>query len=511
MVSLISALSASFHSTHAKGFVPMKITLPDLHTSHSITNEEAMSLCQLALEQKDREDYAGAQETMRRLWAGVGEQPKTEGLHPSVAAEVFLTAGILTGWIGSKHRVKDAQETAKNLLTESQTYFESAGDVMKTAAARTETAFCYWRQGQLNEARIMVREALEKLPTAGNTRARALLKLSAIECSAARYREALAVLTDNAAIFGRLAHHTVKGGYHQEMAIILRNLGRSEKRDDYIMRAISEFQKADQEFKRAHNHVYRADVKNNVGLTLFNIGRYNEAHQYLDEARRLSMRFKDRARTGIYDESKAQVFIAEGKFKEAEKAARQAVFAFEKSEHYCDMADALITQGIALARAGHTERAHFIFQQAIQTALQVNALNVAGLAALSLTEEVALDTLTLQAAYQQAREWLAGSERQDIRLRLGDAAGKLAQTLRGELSTDRASEILFTKPFDLQAMMLKYEGTLIKQALAQANGSVTHAASLLGVSYQALCYMVEKRHPSLLKERTPIRRRRKNQ
>lgn len=56
-------------------------------------------------------------------------------------------------------------------------------------------------------------------------------------------------------------------------------------------------------------------------------------------------------------------------------------------------------------------------------------------------------------------------------------------------------------------MMLKYEGALIKQALAQSNGSVTYAASLLGVSYQALSYMIENRHKELLKARTPIRRR----
>jgi len=55
--------------------------------------------------------------------------------------------------------------------------------------------------------------------------------------------------------------------------------------------------------------------------------------------------------------------------------------------------------------------------------------------------------------------------------------------------------------------MLKHESTLIRQALVQSNGSVTHAASLLGVSYQALCYMIENRHKDLLKERTPIRRR----
>jgi tetratricopeptide (TPR) repeat protein len=253
--------------------------------------------------------------------------------------------------------------------------------------------------------------------------------------------------------------------------------------------------------------VFRADVKNNVALVFCNLFRYKEAHEYLDDARRLSARFRDKVRTGIYGESAAQVFIAEGKFKQAELAARKAVVSFEKSGHHCMMAEALITQGVALARSGRTERAQFIFQQAMQTALQVDALNIAGLATLTLIEEVELDPLTLQAAYQQAREWLATSKSQDVLRRLGDAAGKLAESVRGELSADKASEILFAKPFDLQSTMLRYEGALIKQALLQANGSVTHAASLLGASYQSLSYTIESRHPELLKERTPIRRR----
>lgn len=509
VAGLISDAASKFSCKYSKGFSSMKIALPQTRTSSLVTNAEATALCHDALEQKDREDYAGAQKTMQRLWSGVGERPKVEGLYPATVGEVLLTVGILTGWIGSKNQIKDAQETAKDLISESITYYESVSDLMMIATARTEIAFCYWRQGELNEARTMIQESLERLPAAGNTRGRAVLKLVAVEISAARFHEAQRILTDNEYLFLNLKHHLIKGGYHNEMALTLRRLAKSETRDDYLTQAIDHFQKADHEFKLARNPVYRGDVKNNVGLILFNLSRYKEAHRYLDEARRLAGRIKDKARTGIYNESKAQVFIAERKFKEAEIVARQSVIAFEKSEHFCEMAEALITQGIALARSGKTERAHFIFQQAIQTALRVNALSMAGLAALALIEEVELDSLTLQAAYQQAREWLAGTERRDVLLRLGDAAGKLAESLRGELPTDKASEILFTKPFDLQEMMLKYEGALIKQALAQSNGSVTYAASLLGVSYQALSYMIENRHKELLKVRSPIRRRAK--
>jgi hypothetical protein len=55
--------------------------------------------------------------------------------------------GILTGWIGSKNQIKEAQETAKNLITESINYFESVGDQKQLAAARVELAYCYWRDG----------------------------------------------------------------------------------------------------------------------------------------------------------------------------------------------------------------------------------------------------------------------------------------------------------------------------------------------------------------------------
>jgi tetratricopeptide (TPR) repeat protein len=347
----------------------LKIASPKLHTSHLTANEEALLRCQTALEQKDKEDYEAAQETMRRLWRGVGERPETKSLHVSVEAEVLLCVGILTGWIGSRNQIKEAQETAKNLITESIIYFESVGDQKRVAAARVELAYCYWRDGELNEARIMLREALKKLTAEGTTRARALLKLTTVECSAARYHEALGILTDNAPLFQRLANHAVKGAYHSELAIILRNLATSEKRDEYLRRAISEFEKADQEFKRARNSVFRADVKNNVGLILFNLSRFKEAHRYLDEARSLTVRFKDKARIAQIDESSAQVFIAEGKPKEAEAVARRAVSALEKAGHYCMMAEALITQGIALARSRRRERAQLILQRALITSM----------------------------------------------------------------------------------------------------------------------------------------------
>ena len=161
---------------------------------------------------------------MRPLWKGVGERPKTTGLDPSVTAEVWLCAGILTSWIGSKNQIRDAQELAKNLITQSMTYFESSRDVTKVAIAQSEIAYCYYREGTLNEARSWLHEALRKLTFEGAARARALLKLTTVECSAGLFHEALELLNENEALFRKITNHTIKGGYHPELAIILRNL-----------------------------------------------------------------------------------------------------------------------------------------------------------------------------------------------------------------------------------------------------------------------------------------------
>lgn len=130
--------------------------------------------------------------------------------------------------------------------------------------------------------------------------------------------------------------------------------------------------------------------------------RFKEAYKYLDEARRLTIRFKDKARTAQIDETRAQVLIAEGKYKEAEYVARKAAAALGKSGHQRLVACALITQGTALARLDRREHAQLIFQRAMEVALRMEALSAAGLAALTMIEELdQLSPETLQAAYQQ--------------------------------------------------------------------------------------------------------------
>jgi transcriptional regulator with GAF, ATPase, and Fis domain len=113
----------------------------------------------------------------------------------------------------------------------------------------------------------------------------------------------------------------------------------------------------------------------------------------------------------------------------------------------------------------------------------------------------------LEAAFIKARRWLAESQCRDVLLRVNEAAEKVVLALGGELSDEAATEVLLTTHVNLQATVLQFERSLIKQALAKVNGKVTYAASLLGLSHQGLAYVIDSRHKELLKVRSPVRRR----
>ncbi len=182
-------------------------------------------------------------------------------------------------------------------------------------------------------------------------------------------------------------------------------------------------------------------------VVLTKLGRFKEAHKHLDQAREITVRFKHRTRTAQIDGTRAELLIAEGRFKDAEAVARRAATQLEKAGHSCWLADALILQATALARLEKQTRAHVILQRAIEVAHEADALNKAGLAALTMIEEVdRLSPDTLQAAYQQAHEWLADSQSREVLSRLSAAAGKLAASLRREMSRDEAVDVLLTKP-----------------------------------------------------------------
>src|SRR5215203_5810760 len=140
----------------------------------------AQRSCQLAKRFEDKGEYEEARKALAPYWHRLGERPRLTGLEPASAAEVLLRAGVLTGIIGSRNQISETQEAAKNLISESLNLFESLAYENKIAEAQTELALCYWRTGEINEARDLLSEILSQSVVEGELRAKALLRFAIV-------------------------------------------------------------------------------------------------------------------------------------------------------------------------------------------------------------------------------------------------------------------------------------------------------------------------------------------
>jgi tetratricopeptide (TPR) repeat protein len=291
----------------------MRITSPYLKAAHLTRNEEIALRCQTAFDLRSVGDHYEALQVMRPLWKAVGHRPQTKDLPNPVAAELLLCSGILTSWISSMHPNRGGQQTAKELITDSIGLYQSMGDAKKVAAARIELSISHWYTGNISDARNELVSALQTLTTQGRTRARAIVQLSIVEWLAMRYETALEILEDNASLFRKINDHLLKANYRMQLGIVLHGLAESHRKQDLSLRALDEYNEANRELQLTRNVFFKVSLKNNVANVLRQLGRFSEAHKYLDEAREFASRMRDRMRVIQIDETRVQVLLAQGK------------------------------------------------------------------------------------------------------------------------------------------------------------------------------------------------------
>lgn len=412
-------------------------------------NERARLRCRLAKELEEAGNYEGARSAMAGLWQRVGERPMLKGMDEKTVCQVLLRAGALTGWIGSSMQVEGAQEIAKDLLTESRRHFERLKDPVGAAEAHIEVAWCYWREGAYDEARVTLREALEELSGKDNDlQALALVRLADVERASRRFSDGLRVLGEAAPLIETSSSHSLKGKYHNTLALVLRNLGAAENHGDYIDRALVEYAAASFHFEQAGHTRFRARVENNLGFLFFTIKRFEEAKKHLDCARRLFDSLKDGGSCAQVDESRARLLLAQGKNTEAERVVRSAIRIQENSGEQSLLAESLTTHGTALARLGQTERARMILQRAIEVASLVGDKEKAGLAAITLIEEIGerLTTNEITAAYERAVAFLKGSQNLETLARLVACSERVLAISRRRKGEFNSSNFLYASP-----------------------------------------------------------------
>ena len=483
-----------------------------------VVGDDVIPLCEIAKNLEEAGEFEHAAKTLSGFWNGLLNRPKTQGLNEDAKAELLLRTGTLTGWLGSAKQASGAQEAAKDLISESAAIFERLEMTEKVAEARVDLAVCYWREGGLDEARVTLRLVLDSLGESRNEqRLRALLNSALVEWTATRDRDALRICTEAAPLFNLSFNHALKGKFHNTYAAVLRGVGTAEKRDDYIDLALVEYAAASYHFEQVGHKRFQARVENNVGFLFATIGRFREAQEHLTHSRALSLSVGDHGGAAGAEDSRAQAFLLEGKYEQAEKAARVAVRSLRQGGEQVMLAEALTTHGKALARLKQTHIAKTTLDQAVEIAQTAGNPDRGGIAAITAIEELSghLSVDTLQDYYRTAETLLSNSQNLSIKTRLGESARRVLSVALAEANVvnpppSAADTVTMDPGFSLDTEVLRYEGDLIRRALKESGGSVTRAARLLGVTHQGLAFILNGRHSDLLSIRTPVKRRRRS-
>ena len=184
----------------------------------------------------------------------------------------------------------------------------------------------------------------------------------------------------------------------------------------------------------------------------------------------------------------------------------------ERGDHQAYLAEAVTTHAVALARLGNDVRARTLFDRAFDIAVMAGDHECAGLAKLSIIEEMggktpAKDLMTI---YRSALNCLQNSQSPCAVKRLM-ACGEMIFQMLDRLDYE---ELEFNEPwegFSFKRHVKASESRVIERALRDAEGSVTKAAKFLGFKHhQSLISLLNTRHRDLVDKRSAARKRRRH-
>lgn len=388
-------------------------------------DERAAFACELARQLERVGEYEQARDALYEWWTIAAESNANSISDQAIRAEVLLRVGSLTGWLGSTSQMAGAQEAAKTLITKSLEIFDNLRDREKAIEARSELALCHWREGALDDARVLLETARSDLKDdESEGRVRLSLLTAMVETSAGRRHDALRTCREALPVAELIPNPEVKGRLHNQLASLYAHLGRTESREDYLDIALVEYTAASFYFEQAGMSRYEAMVENNVGFLFLTLDRPKDARDHLDRARIVFKKLGDLKGVAQVDESRARVLISEKRYEEAERLSHSAAKIVAKGDEDRILAEMLITRGISLARMGKYSLAQTVLERSMEVSMNSGDRENTAVAALTILEELAshISPVDRSSLFGKASELLTFSQQSGVLRRLINCA-----------------------------------------------------------------------------------------
>jgi len=367
-------------------------------------------------------------------------------------AELLRLYGFFLTFEGRAKSRKDFHLLAKDCVTKAIEIFEEEKISEKAAEAKITLAFCYWNNGEADEAEALF-EMLENEfenkidPTYLQLQ---INKIMLYWCSG-RFEKGIEIIKKIALIVELCVDFRLRIMFNLESATLFHHHGDLKSAESYFSKTIDLCKRFDHDY-------FLAVAYNNYSLVLSDQNNFNEAHDY---SIRAEAGFKRINQTGwlphVYD-SQAQIFLAEKQFGRALERVETALVDFSASDDTYGHIGALWTKC-----------------------------------------RILLQTHKLAEAFQTFGE-----------LQI------IALQLVGRKTFDFYSELMSREVYPLQNSSYEkeipeFKKFLVTRALTKADGKKTEAARLLGFEkHQNLSEILNKQFPGLYEELGYVERKKRS-
>ena len=306
--------------------------------------------------------YEDALEELSEIWPEFELAPRVDDFVTIDAAEIILRCGSLIGFHGHNAQLPGAQERSRDLLMAAQSRFLAAGNIEKIAECENYIALSYWRTGEQNEAQIWIEESFSRdLAISNPVRLFSHIIQSLINIPAKKYSENLEKLRSLEDEFLGCDDDCLKGDFYNHCALALKNLDKKTE-------ALGQFELARYYHQRSRHKIYLATVENNLANLYREMGRFQDAHESIDNATRIFKQIKDKTREGFSLDTKALVYFAESKYDEALRTADKALVILRKSENTSYQIETALTKAKVLLYLDDFPSAVFSLIEAVDLA-----------------------------------------------------------------------------------------------------------------------------------------------
>lgn len=306
--------------------------------------------------------YAEAVHELRSIWKDKSLFPDTDGLSNAEEAEVLLRCGSLLGFLGHNDQIPNSQEHSKNLITEAHQRFLEIYDLEKVAECENYLALAYWRCGEVSEAEFWVDEALSKpLPNSSFARIYSVITKSGNLLSERKYEEMLILLDAEKDPCLEFGDDCLKADFHNQYGLALKNLGK-------FSLAVEFLEKAKEHHKKTGHRTYLGSIENNIAMIYKSLRDFENAHAAIDRSLAIQDELRAYERFGFSLDTKALIFLDEGKVKKALDTVDEAIQVLKKGENFEYLIETLSTKMEVLIRMNRFGLAALILSEAINLA-----------------------------------------------------------------------------------------------------------------------------------------------